>query len=105
MKNELLISLRGKTPRLVVATTLRITPQGLGMIERGERIPRPDLMKRIADYYDKTVGLTTGLEYMFSHIFSLAAFYRPAIYSFGIKSYKRTLSIEARFNIKFWKKE
>jgi transcriptional regulator with XRE-family HTH domain len=25
------------------------------MIERGKRIPRPHLMKRIADYYNKTV--------------------------------------------------
>lgn len=55
MKNEILINLRGKTPRFAVAKALRITPQGLGMIERGERIPRPNLMKHIANYYAKTV--------------------------------------------------
>ena len=55
LKNEILINLRGKTPRLAVAKALGITPQGLGMIERGERIPRPNLMKRIANYYAKTV--------------------------------------------------
>lgn len=63
MKNEFLISLRGQKSRKTVAKDLRITPQGLGLIERGERIPRPELMKRIADYYDKTVD-----EIFFDHL-------------------------------------
>jgi len=55
MKNEILIKLRGATPRSLVAKELGITPQGLGMIERGERIPRPGLMKNFAVYYKRTV--------------------------------------------------
>ncbi|WP_371375280.1 helix-turn-helix transcriptional regulator [Sporomusa aerivorans] len=55
MKNQILLTLRGQKSRASVAKDLRITPQGLGLIERGERIPRPILMKRIADYYGKTV--------------------------------------------------
>lgn len=55
MVNNMLIILRGERARSIVAKELGITPQGLGMIERGDRIPRPDLMKRIADYYNKTV--------------------------------------------------
>ena len=56
------------------------------------------------DKTDYTLGLTTGLEYMFSKTFSIAMFYRPALYSFDIKSYKRTLSLDARFDIRFWNK-
>ena len=55
MENRVLIKLRGTRSRAEVAKDLKITPQGLGMIERGDRVPRPDLMKRIADYYGKTV--------------------------------------------------
>ena len=50
---------------------------------------------------DLTIGFTTGIEYMFSKTFSLAAYYRPSLYSDGVKSYKRTLSLDARFDIKF----
>jgi len=56
------------------------------------------------DKTDYTFGLTSGLEYMFSKTFSIAMFYRPALYSFGIKSYKRTLSLDTRFDIRFWNK-
>lgn len=55
LENKILIELRGDRGRVDVARDLGITQQGLGMIERGERIPRPELMKRIADYYNKTV--------------------------------------------------
>lgn len=55
MRNTILSELRGKRSRAEVAKERGITTQGLGMIERGKRIPRPDLMKRIADYYNKTV--------------------------------------------------
>ncbi|WP_425059215.1 hypothetical protein SCACP_38920 [Sporomusa carbonis] len=55
MRNTILIELRGKRSRAEVAKELGITTQGFGMIERRKRIPRPDLMKRIADYYNKTV--------------------------------------------------
>jgi Predicted transcriptional regulators len=56
MSKNLLIKLRGKKSRSVVAKDLGVSPQGLGMIERGERTPRPVLMKKIADYYEKSVG-------------------------------------------------
>jgi len=55
MRNLMLIDLRGMRSRAVVAKELGITTQGLGMIERGDRIPRPDLMEKIANYYNKTV--------------------------------------------------
>jgi len=54
---------------------------------------------------DNTIGFTTGLEYMFSKTISIAALYRPALYSDGIKSYKRTISLDARFDIRCWNKK
>ena len=62
LENRMLIELRGDRTRVDIANDLGITQQGLGMIERGERTPRPELMKRIADYYNKTVD-----ELFFSH--------------------------------------
>lgn len=53
--NKKLIELRGEKTRRMVAESLGITVQGLAMIERGERIPRPGLMKKFSDYYKKTV--------------------------------------------------
>lgn len=53
--NKKLIELRGKRARKMVAESLGITSQGLGMIERGERTPRPALMKKFSEYYKKTV--------------------------------------------------
>lgn len=62
MRNDYLIMLRGSRSRTEVSKDLGITPQGLGMIERGERTPRPDLMAKIAAYYNKTVD-----EIFFTH--------------------------------------
>lgn len=53
--NEFLVDLRGNKTKKEVAAALGISPQGLGMIERGERFPRQGLMKKIADYYSLTV--------------------------------------------------
>lgn len=53
--NKKLIELRGEKSRKMVAESLGITTQGLAMIERGERNPRPALMKKFSDYYKKTV--------------------------------------------------
>ncbi|WP_306303052.1 helix-turn-helix transcriptional regulator [Alicyclobacillus sendaiensis] len=50
-----LIEARGDKPRSLVARELGITPQALGMIERGQRTPRFSLMQKIADYYGKSV--------------------------------------------------
>lgn len=52
---EVLIKLRGNKSRSEVAFDLKITPQMLGAIERGDRTPSLFLAKRIADYYDATV--------------------------------------------------
>jgi putative transcriptional regulator len=54
--NQLLIDLRGKQSRALIAVKLGITPQGLGMIERGVRTPRPKLMEKFAEFYGKSVG-------------------------------------------------
>jgi len=52
----------------------------------------------------QTIGLTFGREYMFSKTFALALFYRPALYSFETKSYKHNISLDASFDIRFWRK-
>jgi putative transcriptional regulator len=52
---DFLIQLRGKKTRAEVAKIIGVTPQALGMIERGERTPRPTLMQKMADYYGATV--------------------------------------------------
>lgn len=51
MRRERLIQLRGNRSRPSIAKEIGITPQMLGMIERGERTPSLPLAKRIADYY------------------------------------------------------
>ena len=50
-----LIKLRGDKARSEVAFDLKITPQMLGAIERGDRTPSLRLAKMIADYHGKTV--------------------------------------------------
>ncbi len=53
--NNILIELRGNKSRAEVAKDLGITTQGLGLIERGERTPRKELMIRFSEYYKKSV--------------------------------------------------
>jgi len=55
MKRKKLIKCRGDKSRQQVADALGITPQMLGMIERGSRTPSLSLAKRIADYYGLSV--------------------------------------------------
>lgn len=55
MTRTILINLRGEESRQKVAKDLGITPQALGMIERGDRTPSLELAKKIADYYEKTI--------------------------------------------------
>lgn len=55
MNNSVLIRLRGEKSRVEVATALGVTPQGLGLIERGERLPRKNLMLKFSAYYKKTI--------------------------------------------------
>jgi putative transcriptional regulator len=50
-----LINCRGNRSRHQVANDLKITPQMLGAIERGDRTPSLTLAKKIADYYGATV--------------------------------------------------
>lgn len=50
-----LIELRGSESRQKVSKDLGITPQALGMIERGDRTPSLELAKKIADYYSVTI--------------------------------------------------
>lgn len=51
MKRHKLIELRGNRSRRDVSEFFGITPQGLGMIERGERTPKLTLAKKMADFY------------------------------------------------------
>ncbi|MGB4425751.1 MAG: helix-turn-helix transcriptional regulator [Limnochordia bacterium] len=50
-KRTKLIALRGSRSRREVALALGITPQMLGMIERGDRNPSRKLTKRMAEFY------------------------------------------------------
>lgn len=59
---KVLINLRGDKARSEVAFDLKITPQMLGAIERGDRTPSLYLAKKIADYYHTTVD-----EIFFAH--------------------------------------
>lgn len=55
-----LVEARNGVPRTLIAARLGITPQALGMIERGERVPRLPLMQRIADYYGYSMDYFFG---------------------------------------------
>ena len=55
--------------------------------------------------FDNTLGFTIGSEYRFSRKSSIALLYRPAIISLNQKSYRHLISLDTRFDIKFWKRE
>lgn len=55
MIRKKLMDLRGDESRQKVSKELGITPQALGMIERGDRTPSLELAKKIADYYGVTI--------------------------------------------------
>ena len=48
-------TLRGEVDAKAVANALRISTSALFMYERGERIPRDQIKKRIAQYFGKSV--------------------------------------------------
>lgn len=48
-------SLRGDIPRKELAISLGVSLSALAMYERGERIPRDEVKKRIAKYFRTTV--------------------------------------------------
>ncbi|MEI4646345.1 helix-turn-helix domain-containing protein [Bacillus cereus] len=54
-KRNKMIEFRSNQSRIVVARLLKITPQMLGAIERGDRTPSLELAKRIADFYKTTI--------------------------------------------------
>ena len=55
MTRQILIDCRGNKSRKVVAEDLGITPQMLGMLERGDRNPSWNLAQKIAVYYELSV--------------------------------------------------
>lgn len=52
---EMLRQLRGEQTQVEVATAIGITKSSWAMYERGERIPRDEVKRRIAAYFGKTV--------------------------------------------------
>ncbi|PGD89553.1 transcriptional regulator [Bacillus wiedmannii] len=54
-KRNKMIEFRSVQSRIMVANKLKITPQMLGAIERGDRTPSLELAKRIADLYKTTI--------------------------------------------------
>ena len=56
---EKLIHLRGDKTQKEVSEAIGISTSTLGMYETGERIPRDDIKKKIAKYYD------VSIEYLF----------------------------------------
>lgn len=52
---EILRQLRGEQTQVAVATAIGITKSSWAMYERGERIPRDEVKRRIAAYFGKTV--------------------------------------------------
>lgn len=52
---EMLRQLRGEQTQVEVATAIGITKSSWAMYERGERVPRDEVKRRIAAYFGKTV--------------------------------------------------
>ena len=52
---QTLVELRGARPRAEVATALGVSVSALAMYETGDRIPRDETKRKIAQYYEKTV--------------------------------------------------
>lgn len=50
-----LAELRGNTPRATVAQEVDISKSALAMYETGNRIPRDEIKKRLANYYGQSV--------------------------------------------------
>ena len=51
-----LLGARGDKPREMVAASVGISVSALQMYECGKRMPRDEIKKRLADYYETTVG-------------------------------------------------
>ncbi len=53
---ERLIKLRGNRTQAEVAQAIGVTPSAYSMYETGERIPRDEIKKRIAEYFKRSVN-------------------------------------------------
>ena len=53
---ERLIALRGSKTKTEVAQAIGVTPSAYSMYENGERVPRDEIKKKIAEYYKKSVA-------------------------------------------------
>ena len=53
---ERLIALRGSKSQAEVAQAIGVTPSAYSMYENGERVPRDEIKKKIAEYYKKSVA-------------------------------------------------
>ena len=51
--------------------------------------------------FDRTIGITAGGEFAFSNLFSMSLLYRPAIVCLDKKQFRHLISLDARFNINF----
>ncbi len=51
-----LASLRGNTPRSVVAQAVGVSVSAMQMYENGERVPRDETKEALAGYFGTTVG-------------------------------------------------
>ena len=52
---ERLIALRGNRTQAEVAQAIGVSPSAYSMYETGERIPRDEIKKRIAEYFRRSV--------------------------------------------------
>lgn len=51
-----LVELRGDRSQREVADALKISDSAISAYEQGDRVPRDEVKKRIAEYYGETVG-------------------------------------------------
>lgn len=54
--NEMLRKLRGNKTRAEVAKSIGITERALQSYELGDRIPSDEVKRKLAKYYNRTVG-------------------------------------------------
>lgn len=56
MKNQVLISLRGNKSQQEVAEKIGISVKSYSAIETGKRFPRIETLKKLSEYYGKSVN-------------------------------------------------
>jgi DNA-binding XRE family transcriptional regulator len=54
--SEKLVELRGSKSRAEVAKAIGVSTSAIAMYERGERVPKDDIKKRIAKYFNKSIS-------------------------------------------------